>query len=202
MQADDRSFSGEAATDARVVKTRRALKDALLELLATVDYSKITVSEISRRASINRKTFYAHFASVDELLASIVEDEILVMCQKAMADAESLQGSGEVGLLSLTRSILNAFDRVAPIGRGLLEGIDARRLLLMVKDPIERAVVADRRNRGLPDLPQLEYYVAGYIGGLLAMYGEWYEHPEPKETLDDMARLVYESALGRLRVAE
>lgn len=62
--------------DKRVVKTKRAIRQALLEKLESKPLSEITIKEISDSACINRKTFYAHYASVDEILSEL-EDEIV-----------------------------------------------------------------------------------------------------------------------------
>lgn len=44
------------------------LTDALLELMDTNDYHKITITEIVQQAQVARKTFYRHFTSKDEIL--------------------------------------------------------------------------------------------------------------------------------------
>jgi AcrR family transcriptional regulator len=50
------------------------MQDALLELLGEKSYSKITISEINKRANLSRRTFYKHFESKDELFVSLVDD--------------------------------------------------------------------------------------------------------------------------------
>lgn len=62
--------------DPRIVRTRRALRDALLEMAETKDFGEITISELTERAGINRKTFYLHYrdknALLDEALDSLL----------------------------------------------------------------------------------------------------------------------------------
>lgn len=62
--------------DLRVVKTKQNVRRALLELMSEKPFPKITVTDIAGRARINRKTFYRHYSSPDEVIAEI-EDEIL-----------------------------------------------------------------------------------------------------------------------------
>ena len=45
-------------TDLRVIKTRQAIRIALISLLSEKELSDITISELSARAQVNRKTFY------------------------------------------------------------------------------------------------------------------------------------------------
>lgn len=48
------------STDMRCIKTKKAIKNALANLMTEKDISQITVTDISELAMINRKTFYAH----------------------------------------------------------------------------------------------------------------------------------------------
>lgn len=56
--------------DPRVKRTRKLLQDALLELLAEKSFDAITVQDIADRSTINRATFYTHFADKYELFGS------------------------------------------------------------------------------------------------------------------------------------
>lgn len=52
----------------------RLLKEAFMELLAEKPYESITVSNVARKADLNRGTFYAHFDNVDDLMRSVMSD--------------------------------------------------------------------------------------------------------------------------------
>src|SRR5205814_10062730 len=52
---------GMNETDPRVRRTRKLLRDALVELLAEKSFHAINVQEVADRATLNRATFYAHF---------------------------------------------------------------------------------------------------------------------------------------------
>lgn len=54
--------------DRRVIRTRAALRLALLELINEKDYEEITVEEITDRANIGRATFYLHYKAKEDLL--------------------------------------------------------------------------------------------------------------------------------------
>lgn len=58
--------------DARIIKTRKYLKEALLSLLSTSNLSDINVARLCNKAEINRSTFYAHYKNVLELYEEIV----------------------------------------------------------------------------------------------------------------------------------
>lgn len=50
------------------------IKESLLKLLTERSINKATVTDICREASINRNTFYSHYANPFELLATIESD--------------------------------------------------------------------------------------------------------------------------------
>ena len=60
--------------DRRVGKTRRALKEALTDLILEKGYESVTVQDVIDRADVGRSTFYAHFMDKDDLLMAILAD--------------------------------------------------------------------------------------------------------------------------------
>lgn len=59
--------------DDRVARTRKRLDAAFVELIHRRAYGNIRVSDIAKKAGVGRATFYAHFASKDDLLRSQFE---------------------------------------------------------------------------------------------------------------------------------
>lgn len=64
--------------DLRVVKTKRALHEALLAMLKTKTLESISVSALCAKAGVTRGTFYLHYKDVgalfDEHLSSLLRD--------------------------------------------------------------------------------------------------------------------------------
>jgi AcrR family transcriptional regulator len=60
--------------DRRILRTRNALGDALIQLMQELPFDAITVQRVLDRADVSRATFYAHFRDKDDLLLSDVED--------------------------------------------------------------------------------------------------------------------------------
>ena len=61
--------------DLRVRKTREAIHHTFKEMICEIDYNEITIKELTARAQINRKTFYLHYAGLDDLLEEL-QDEL------------------------------------------------------------------------------------------------------------------------------
>lgn len=58
--------------DARIIRTRRDLSNALIQLLETTDYNEIKVIDICKKAMISKVTFYNNFKNKSELLNHIL----------------------------------------------------------------------------------------------------------------------------------
>lgn len=54
--------------DRRILRTRTAIFNAVLELLVEKDANKITVLEVCKKADINKSTFYLHYSSMADCL--------------------------------------------------------------------------------------------------------------------------------------
>lgn len=53
------------------LRSKAMIKEALLSLMIEKPFEKISITDIVRRADINRGTFYAHYANTSEVLKSI-----------------------------------------------------------------------------------------------------------------------------------
>jgi AcrR family transcriptional regulator len=60
--------------DRRIGKTRKALKEALTDLILENGYEAVTVQAVIDRADVGRSTFYAHFIDKDDLLMAVLAD--------------------------------------------------------------------------------------------------------------------------------
>ena len=61
--------------DLRVLKTEEAIKRTFKEMLLEMPYEKITIKELCDRAIINRKTFYLHYNSIEDVLEEFQEEQ-------------------------------------------------------------------------------------------------------------------------------
>lgn len=65
--------------DLRIVKTKKAIREAFLDLRKTTSLEKIRVRDLCRTALINKSTFYNHYDDVFDLSEEL-ENEILEQC--------------------------------------------------------------------------------------------------------------------------
>lgn len=65
-----------ASIDEHKVLTRRALLDAARELIDEAGTAEISLGDLSIAAGIGRTTFYDYFSDRDDVIASLVEEEL------------------------------------------------------------------------------------------------------------------------------
>lgn len=63
--------------DPRVLRTRKLLQEALIELTAERGFDVITVGDIAKRATVNRATFYRHYQDKYEVLEQIFKETVI-----------------------------------------------------------------------------------------------------------------------------
>ena len=62
--------------DLRVQRTRRLLREALIDLITAHGYERVTIRDITQQAQVGYKTFFRHYESKDALLQTIIDDII------------------------------------------------------------------------------------------------------------------------------
>ena len=69
-------------TDRRSQRTYRLVSSAFAELVVEKPYDEILVQDILDRANIGRTTFYAHYFDKEDVLGSIVEQELELLTRQ------------------------------------------------------------------------------------------------------------------------
>ena len=96
----------EAIRNRNAQRSVRLLEEALTLLIAEKPYDKITVSDITRRADLNRGTFYFHYTDTYDLRNQI-EDELVEELKEAIAEFQPEQAE-----FSLRPMLKKVFDYV------------------------------------------------------------------------------------------
>ena len=63
-------------TDIRVIKTKKAIREATLLLLAKKNIDDISITELALTAQINRKTFYNYYQNVYQVIDEIENETV------------------------------------------------------------------------------------------------------------------------------
>ncbi|OBZ07713.1 TetR/AcrR family transcriptional regulator [Bacillus sp. FJAT-26390] len=78
-------------TDRRIIRSKEALKQALLALMSQKPFSSISITEIVEHANYNRGTFYSHYENKEGLLDDILNQLISELIKSFRAPYENTE---------------------------------------------------------------------------------------------------------------
>ncbi len=81
-------------TDLRVKRTLKSIRNAFYQLVMEKDYSDISITQLTDVAEINRKTFYLHYSSLEELVKEVEADIVADILKNVEQNAMNLDAAG------------------------------------------------------------------------------------------------------------
>lgn len=109
-------------TDPRILRTRQLILDAFYALISNKDIKNITIGDITKRATINRATFYAHYADKYELMEdafSLVFKESFLQKLSCHAELNQVTLSGIIVTLcefhvNFSKQCARSYEAISP----------------------------------------------------------------------------------------
>lgn len=159
---------------------RRRLIDAALALVARGNYDKTTVADIVREAGMSSRSFYEHFASKEDMVAEIIEEE----GQKFIAQLTDRLNAPADPLAAAERA-MRAFLELFPAGAVDLERLGGeggqrvrelrRKFARAMADLVERWLAALHGRQQIarvPERAEIELVLYGIEALSFRYYGE------------------------------
>ena len=183
--------------DRRVIKTRAAIKAALDKLVKEQGMDKLTVSALAREANIDRKTFYLHYDSIDDLIDSAASDMVEDIISTIDPDLLSTNPQEQVRktLAHVNKKISDDVELYAYMANNL--SMD------FVLGHIERALVHYAKTIGVERLPRNlladgdpgYYRPRFYLAGAVSVYSEWLCSDRTRP-IEDVAEVVADALIN------
>lgn len=109
--------------DPRVIRTRQLIIEAFASLINKQDFNSITISEISKKATINRATFYAHFPDKYALIDSFLSDTFIEFVQERVNSNRNLDEETVKSIIlalcefheASNKRCMRGYDDIAPL---------------------------------------------------------------------------------------
>lgn len=174
----------------KLTQAQEWFTSALLKLMKTKPYREIRIKELSKKADLDRRTFYRYFKSKDDVLE--------LYCGFIMQDfAKRILDKNELSLRTVVTSYFEFWE----------EHVDFLKLLKeshMIYFFVERMDSLIYRHVSLKVKPYLigkeldeetRYSFFFHFGGLWSILNRW-AAKEPRETPEEMARIVVEVILN------
>lgn len=180
-------------TDRRVLKTKRAIRNALADLMTQKNYNDITIKEISDKAGINRKTFYNYYRGIYQVIEEI-ENELIDKLD-TMIDEVDFQGYIENPLKMLKKVNLLMNEDLEFYGHlfSLKDGfLLMQKVILFFKTKSRETLI-----RRFPRLDQqvVDVLLDYIITGTIAVYHQWF-NSDRTESLDSISQIISNLAVN------
>ena len=175
--------------DLRVIKTKKAIRQTFTDLMSRKPLEEITVSDIAVGAMINRKTFYAHYASIYDIVSEI-EDEIVSSFQ------QMLEGKRFEDILEnpygLFHGLVQTIDNNIDLYGRLLTVSGTSNLVQKIIQMIRQHVFLTYKDESPVEPKTLDMAVCFLLSGLLAVFTEWYNsgRTQPVEEISEQLSLL------------
>ncbi len=151
--------------DLRIRRTKMLLYNALIELMQTKTYNKISINDICDKAMVHRATFYNHFYDKDDLFDYILTSISEELYEKAKSNVE-FNSSKEMYLSLISCAIdflVNNKNKIQCIIKNFNE-----KLYSIVVDTLKRSVLyySEKIKKEEKFAIPKEILIDFYIGGL------------------------------------
>jgi AcrR family transcriptional regulator len=189
-------------TDRRVMRTRAALRQALIELIREKGYEALTVEEIARHANLGRATFYLHYHDKDDLLLEefslLAGERVDALARVPFADW--LPDTEDLTIDASNRPIqpfLMVFQHVADnaeLYRILLRNPGSKRLAGRIREiliaSINQFVQTKAKTDPIPILFEIPVdFLAAYFNGALVSSIDWWLENMEQVSVEEMTRM-------------
>ena len=178
----------EAKPDRRILKTKRAIYEALVELMQKKKLNSITVTELAAAANINRKTFYTYYSTVNDVLDEVINELISSLKDLMYTMSEDYNMLSPQTLFAFLNTIMSDVDIV----RALFTSDNGNMLFNKLQKALQETLLKELIDNDIKmNIPPEQYpLISSFVaGGMIYVYYEWITNPYGT-SLDEMARTV------------
>lgn len=192
--------------DKRSLQTKKIIKDTLSDLIEEKGFNEISVTDLTRRANINRGTFYLHYADKYDLLEQ-VEEELIKEIQEHTKNLDCLDLLN-INLVSdsdpFTIKLLEYIKENASFIKAILGPKGDPMFRIKLKKLIEANLfekqLSSEYNPGNM-LVEEEYFISYVLSAHLGVIMHWLENDLEKSPRDIALMLSKLSMLGSFTVS-
>lgn len=171
--------------DLRILRTRDSIRSTFKEMICEMDYEQISIKELTERARINRKTFYLHYNSLDDLLREMQNE----MAQEFIRRTKDMERPRDMD--KITREFFMIHEELGKFGERITCAGSYRY--------ISRRITSDIMNRAWKEgnsssvNPYIQNIIMTYVSqSTLEIYKQWIADGKkiPLEEIIELATLL------------
>lgn len=163
----------EKKTDRRVIKTKKAIRNAFITLLAQKDYNSISIKDIADVADVDRKTVYNYYAGIYEIREEL-ENDLIILWKDAIQqlDLKKHISNPQRIFEILTEIIDSNFELYSNLMKLDAKSYVVRKLNKSLTEVVKQALSESRRFAD--DLQKAEIAAQFITSGMLSTYQYWF----------------------------
>jgi AcrR family transcriptional regulator len=170
--------------DRRTERTHKAIIEAFTSLILEKDFSEITVTEITKRAEINRKTFYSHYNCIEDVL-----DELQIETADRLVEIYRKNNKGPFDINAFTTTLNEILAENYRLYKHLLVASEYRFFSRNIRDSLKDAFIAQYAANENVEEEVLNLSAEFCVAGLVKIYRTWFEN-DSKLDQHQLAKLV------------
>lgn len=152
-------------SDLRILKTRKAIKEALLKLIDKKGYERITIQDIANEAMINRNTFYLHYTDKIDLLDKLLAESMEKLNVCLNVKSQSKEELNQEILKSILVKTFEIIESDILFFKTMLKTNSKNNFTTLLKDSLKKFIVDGIGEKYSSDMDiTLEYMSSGLTG--------------------------------------
>ena len=169
-------------SDPRIIRSKAAIQQALLNQIAIGrDFESLTVSEVAERAGLTRKTFYARFGSLGQVVESVIIELFSDIASRVDDTMLRIPMTNNSGSMLVFRAYEAQREILAPLIRHCPTALFIKPVGFVVSNLLRRTIaINDLQPMNEADEAYLVAVIASTIHGVLSVWVErgFSESPE------------------------
>jgi len=163
------------------IRSKKLINNALADLLQEKPLDKITVTDVVRRAEINRGTFYAHYTDISDVMNHLIEQTFLRIRDAISEAPNALTEVPKVLLLKVQEILEEDMEFYQKVLNSNVSAVMQDRLI----DFVLEYLFEHEEDFSFGSHEQYVLTVRFCAGGLSNLYREWFAGKLPL-TLDEL----------------
>lgn len=180
------THSENISSDRRSLRTKKAIKKALIILMSKKNISEITIKEVSEIADINRKTFYAHYADVYQVFGEIENDLINKMLN--IIDSTNIL-SNHYDPFPIFRELTDEINSDPEYYKYLIQASAYGKLQGKIKQVFRIRLLELHKNDLPANIEVLSFVLDFVAAGIASVYQDWF-NSEQRLTLEELSEMI------------
>lgn len=182
----------EPRVDPRVRRTRQLLRRALLDLMSEKSFQALTVHDIAERATVNRVTFYAHFADKYALLEDTIRERFRERLRSRLPEDSTFTPDNLERLVLTVCEFLAEVGKECPPPHGQMEPVMEKQIKAELLDVLRRWLVEARSggHRRRPTAEQAAMVTSWAIYGAAVQWQQQAEAQPASEFAQEVLPLL------------